>query len=147
MLEFFWQPHVSAAALVLRLGVAAIIVFHGSLKLAQDGGTTWHHELTETTQMAVAWAEVIGGCALAVGLLSRLAALGMIVIQAGAIYMVTGADFVRSELTWKGFNFARPGFEYNFSLIILCAAVVLLGSGIFSLDHLLFGRRGNTQST
>jgi uncharacterized membrane protein YphA (DoxX/SURF4 family) len=52
--------------------------------------------------------------------------------------MVTGGEFVRSELTKEGFNFNRHGFEYNLSLIILCTAIVLLGSGVFSLDHLFF---------
>ena len=139
-MNFFLQQHASAASLVLRVGVAAILVFHGALKLSQDGGSNWHPALTEATQLAVAWGEVICGGALFFGLLSRLAALGVIVIQAGAIYFVTGGEFVRSELTKTGFNFTRPGFEYNLSLIVVCGAIVLLGSGVFSLDHLLFRR-------
>ena len=145
MLAFFFQPHVSAAALILRLGVAAIVVFHGALKLAQDGGTGWNPRLTEATQIAVTWGELVCGGCVFFGLVSRLAAIGLIVIQVGAIVLVTGEEFIRSELTKHGFEFGRPGFEYNFALIILCLAIMLLGSGVFSLDHLIWPRRQEPQ--
>ena len=141
MLAFFFQPHVSAAALILRLGVAAIVIFHGALKLAQDGGSSWHAQLTEATQMTVAWGEMVCGAAILFGLASRLAAIGLIVIQVGAIVLVTGEEFIRSELTKHGFEFRRPGFEYNVALIILCLAIMLLGSGVFSADHLICPRK------
>lgn len=83
-------------------------------------------------QLAVAWGEFIGGVALLIGLLTRLAAAGQMVIQIGAIYIVT----------WlRGFSFGGGGgYEYNLSLLAMCLALVLLGGGTLSVDYLV--RRG-----
>jgi uncharacterized membrane protein YphA (DoxX/SURF4 family) len=80
-------------------------------------------------QFAVAWGEVVGGAALLLGFLTRLAALGMVIIQAGAIYTVTGA---------KGFSTTTgAGYEYNVALIAMCLAIILLGGGALTVDRLL----------
>ncbi len=143
MWAFLSKPHPDLGALLLRVGLAAIFIFHGYHKvvLVVDG-STWTSDLSLTTQTVVAWGEFVAGLALLVGLLSRLAAVGSIVIQGGAIAMVTGArDFVSHDFTRKGFDFLRIGYEYNVAIIIMCLAVIVLGSGKFSLDHCLFRRR------
>jgi uncharacterized membrane protein YphA (DoxX/SURF4 family) len=84
-------------------------------------------------QLAVAWGELLGGIAMALGLLARLAALGLIVIQAGAIWTVTYA---------LGFAMdAGPGYEYNIAIIAMCVALVFLGGGRLSVDHLFRRKR------
>jgi len=84
-------------------------------------------------QIAVAWGELVGGIALVLGFLTRLAALGLVVIQVGAIYTATWAI---------GFSLAHGGgYEYNLALIAMCAAVFLLGGGIFSADRIASRRR------
>jgi uncharacterized membrane protein YphA (DoxX/SURF4 family) len=145
MFAYLLRSHASMAAFVLRLGVAAIVVYHGCLKLSLAGGREWTDLLDETTQLAVAWAEVICGGALALGLLSRLAAIGIIVVQAGAIALAASPDFIPTDLTVHGFNFRRPGFEYNFSIIVMCAAIVLLGSRKIAVDHYILPRLGGSQ--
>src|SRR5262249_15758836 len=89
-------------------------------------------------QLAVAWGELVGGFALLFGLLPRLAALGLIIIQIGAIYLVTAA---------KGFSFgAGGGYEYNMVLVAMSLALVLTGGGQLSVDYLLaHGRKGTTK--
>jgi uncharacterized membrane protein YphA (DoxX/SURF4 family) len=84
-------------------------------------------------QVLVAWGELLAGAALLAGFLTRLAALAMIVIQAGAI----------AALTWgKGFSFEEGGgYEYNLALLAICLALTLLGGGILSVDHWLGRRR------
>ena len=87
----------------------------------------WH-----AAQYAVAWGELLGGVALLVGILTRVAALGLIVIQAGAIWAVTGL---------QGFSVARGGgYEYNLALIAMCLALVVMGGGTWAVDR-LFRRR------
>lgn len=121
------------APLILRLGLAAIFLYHGWDKVSQGGGTKWAGEsYPPYVQFPVAWGEFLGGIALAVGFLSRFAAAGIIVIMVGAIVQVHGA---------KGFSLAEGGFEYNFALIVMSAAVILLGSGAFSLDYMMWRRR------
>jgi uncharacterized membrane protein YphA (DoxX/SURF4 family) len=83
-------------------------------------------------QMAVAWGELVCGILLLFGLLTRLSALLMIVIQVGAIFTVTWA---------RGFSFAEGGgFEYNLALIGMCLATALMGGGLCSLDWRLTHR-------
>src|SRR3954454_12959545 len=83
------------AGLLLRLGLAAIFLVRGGIKVVY-GPTEWAGEdLNVNVQAAVAWGEVLVGGALLIGLLSRLAAVGAIVIMAGAIILETGKlDFV-----------------------------------------------------
>jgi putative oxidoreductase len=83
-------------------------------------------------QSLVAWGELVGGIALALGFLTRIAALGIGCIMAGAIYTTTGL---------KGFDILKGGFEYDFVLLVLCAGVFLLGGGYLSGDRLFLFKR------
>jgi putative oxidoreductase len=79
------------------------------------------------TQLAVAWGELAGGAALLIGVLTRLSALAMIVIQVGAIWTVTLS---------RGFSFTSGGgYEYNLALLAMCLAVAILGAGALSVDR------------
>jgi uncharacterized membrane protein YphA (DoxX/SURF4 family) len=137
------RPNVHLASLVLRLGLAAIFIVNGYMKVVVLlHGNHWDNNLPEATQMAVAWGELVCGSALLLGFLSRLAAVGIIAIQWGAIALHTGRyDFINIEYNAKDPYRIAPGSQFNFALIIMCLAVVLIGSGMVSVDHLLFGRR------
>jgi uncharacterized membrane protein YphA (DoxX/SURF4 family) len=90
-------------------------------------------QLQSSVQMLVAWGELVGGVALLLGLLTRFAALGLIVIQVGAIALVTGA---------LGFSAAgAAGWEYNLALIGMCLTLVFLGSGEWALNRLFWRPR------
>ena len=90
-------------------------------------------QLQSSVQMLVAWGELAGGVALLLGLLTRFAALGLIVIQVGAIALVTGA---------LGFSAGgAAGWEYNFALIGMCLTLVFLGSGEWALNRLFWRQR------
>jgi putative oxidoreductase len=130
MIDFV--THKTLAPLVLRLGLAVIFVFHGLQKVHPDAGwgTNWHPNLSFALQIPVAYGELLGGIALAFGFLTRLAALGIAGIMAGAIATVHGPN---------GFSLAAGGFEYNFALIMMCVPLMLTGGGLISLDKLLFG--------
>jgi putative oxidoreductase len=143
------RHRIDYVALVLRLGLGAIFLLHGWDKLdlvhgnygadwagqmwaaqpAGAAGTVVPAPLTyQWVQLAVAWAEFLGGAALILGLFTRVAALGMIVIQIGAIFLVTAA---------LGFFHKVGGWEYNFVLLAACLATFVAGGGAFSLDHFL----------
>jgi putative oxidoreductase len=124
--------------LLLRLALAAIFIYHG-LDLvggSEHGwGASWDpspEPQPAPVQLAVAWGQLIGGIALGVGFLSRLAAIGIIVIMGGAIALVH----------WPhGFDIRQHGFEYNFAIICMCVCLVLGGPGPLALDHFLRLRR------
>jgi putative oxidoreductase len=122
------------APLLLRIGLGIIFIFHGWDKIfgaSHHWGFAWHPDLARHLQAVVAWGEFIGGIALLIGFLTPLAAAGIIVIMAGAIAQVHGKH---------GFSMKDGGYEYNFALISMCAALILLGSGSLAVDRFLWKR-------
>jgi putative oxidoreductase len=125
---------LSLGLAALRLAVAAVFINHGRQKLFVYGfaGVTGAF-----TQMGVpvpglmgpfiGLLEFFGGIALAVGLLTRLFALGFVFDMLGAILLV--------QLK-RGFG----GFELEFLLLGSSLALVLAGAGGFSVDALLARR-------
>jgi uncharacterized membrane protein YphA (DoxX/SURF4 family) len=90
-------------------------------------------------QLAVAWGEVIGGAALILGLLTRLAAFGEIIIQIGAIATVT---------MYRGFSFAGGGgAEFNIALLAMCLDLLITGGGLWALDALIVHSRKRAAAT
>jgi uncharacterized membrane protein YphA (DoxX/SURF4 family) len=141
MTKRFTKPDV--APVVLRLALAAIILSHGALKVAY-GQDRWHPSLSAEVQTAVAWGEIVCGTALLLGLLSQLAALGVIVIQAGAIALETarlGFQDVQAGTTTQGFNNVGTGWEFNFAIIMMCVAILFTGSGPLSADNYLWRKK------
>jgi putative oxidoreductase len=134
----------TAAALLLRLALAAIFVFHGLNLVGAEGhewGASWMNKSAAehntqpppaAVQLAVAWGQLIGGIALGIGFLTRLAALGIIAIMAGAIVTVHGPN---------GFDSTKGGYEYNMLIIVACVVLVLLGGGKLAADRFVRLRR------
>jgi uncharacterized membrane protein YphA (DoxX/SURF4 family) len=148
MFEKLLKPHVDFTSLILRLGLAAIFIVHGVFKIDQNFSLRpdlW----TMAAQTTLGWTELICGVLLALGLLSRLAALVLIGLQGGAIWLITGKHALEG-LTFarEGADYTRVGPEYNMVLIALCLGVILLGSGVASVDHCLLawwrGRKAGT---
>ncbi|NUR35828.1 MAG: DoxX family protein [Gemmatimonadaceae bacterium] len=82
----------------------------------------------------IALVELLGGAALIVGLLTRLAALGLMFDMLGAILLVHLAG---------GF-FLPAGYEYALTLFASSLAVVLAGPGALSVDATLASRSTRT---
>jgi putative oxidoreductase len=151
----FWTD---LASLVLRVGLAGIFVYHGLRKILPADthlGSTWMTgwfgvdeqvmaglpSSFNAVQVCVAWGELIGGIALGLGLLTRVAALGLIIIQSGAAFFV---------ITSPGMGFSPikgGGPEYNFVLLTMCLCLLFLTAGRFSLDQLLFGQAKSAPGT
>lgn len=116
--------------LLLRVGLAAVFIYHGMEKVRVDAGATWMNKMPDPqpapVQMAVAWGELLGGIAVALGLLTRIAAAGLALIMVGAIVMVHGI---------QSFSLQEHGFEYNFVLILMCVSLILMGPGTASVDR------------
>ncbi len=140
MLAYLRKPHPDLASVILRLGLGYLFLAHGYIKIVQDFPLS--RGITHSMQNAIGWAEMSFGALLILGLLSRLAALGVIVEMIGAIVMVTGKrDYISVELGPEGDRFLAAGFEYNILIIVACLVLLVLGSGWFSLDHLIFCRK------
>jgi len=137
MFATLFKPKVDFAALLLRLGLAAVFVVHGYFKIVQSYPLI--REMSLQVQQIVGWTEFVAGIALALGLFSRLAALATIPVQVGAIILVTGKRALTvTPIEATGADYSRVGPEYNGLLIVTALAVIVLGSGVVSLDHLVY---------
>jgi uncharacterized membrane protein YphA (DoxX/SURF4 family) len=143
---FRWLHQPDVAAVILRLMLAGIFIGQAWIKLTNyEWGTTWYkgeEGMDARLQTAVAIGEMLCGLALAVGLLTRVAALGVIVIMIGALYMVTWRmDFINIPDTGvSGFGVKEVGFAYNYAIAAMAACLVILGGGVLSFDHFLWRR-------
>jgi putative oxidoreductase len=121
--------------LLLRLMLAAIFIYHGLDLIGGQGhqwGANWNPSLPVAQQLAAAWGQFLGGIALALGFLTRLAALGIIAIMCGAI----------ATVHWPhGFSMQNGGFEYNAAIIVMCLCLVLGGPGPIAVDRVFRRKR------
>lgn len=132
------------AALVLRLTLAIVIFPHGAQKLlGWFGGPGFEGVMAFFTQqmgipaplaLLVIVAEFFGAIALALGLFGRVAALGVLALMAAAIFLVHLPNGF--FMNWFGAQ-AGEGFEYHLLAIGIALAVLIKGSGPFSLDQRL----------
>ncbi len=131
------------APLILRLTLALVFFPHGAQKvLGWWGGNGFSGTMGFFTEGGMPWiiaflvimGEFLGPIGLAVGFLSRFAALGLGIIMTGAIFM--GHLEHGFFMNWYG-NQQGEGFEYHLLAIGLSLGVMLKGSGAFSIDRQL----------
>jgi putative oxidoreductase len=82
-------------------------------------------------------AEVFGGLGLLVGLLTRIAALGVLGVMIVAPF--ANGLYVRFFMNWQGKN-PGEGYEYHLLAIALILVVLVHGAGALSLDRLIATR-------
>jgi putative oxidoreductase len=131
------------ALTTLRVVLGVVFFAHGAQKLlGWFGGYGFHGTMGFFEHMGmpapvaflIICTEFFGGLGLIVGLLSRIAALGIGVEMIGAIFLVHLPNGF--FMNWFG-NQKGEGFEYHLLVIAVAAALLLRGSGAFSLDRSL----------
>ena len=140
---FSTSPDWTLTAIRITLGV--VFFAHGAQKVfgwfggAGLEGTlrTMHDHLHLPIPLAflAVMSEFLGGAGLIVGLLSRVAAVGVCVTMLSAIVMVHGRNGL--FMNWLG-DRKGHGIEYHLLAIALAIAIVVRGSGALSLDRLLY---------
>lgn len=131
--------------LFLRLVMGIVIIPHGAQKLlgwfggyGLDGTMGYFASLGVPAPFG--WlaiiAEVAGGLALMAGFLSRVAALGVAATLVTAVMLqhVNMGFF----MNWGG-TLQGEGFEYHILAVAICTAIMIGGSGPYSVDRLLAG--------
>ena len=134
---------IDAALFVLRLVVGSVFIAHGAQKIFSYGfaGVAGAFgqmgiPMAGIAGPAVALVEFLGGIALVLGLLTRLAGLGIAVVMLGAIFFVH----------LKAGFFAPNGVEFPLTLLAGAIALAIAGAGSWSLDALLGRRREESRT-
>ncbi len=122
--------------LIIRLALAIVFLYHGSQILfgafggpGLSGFSAFTH-MPQAMAVLVAVGEFGGGLAMLLGLFSRLGALGIIVIMAGAILTVH---------LKHGLDVQKGGFEYALVLLMAALAILIDGPGLYSIASRLPG--------
>jgi putative oxidoreductase len=145
MLAYLFHTSPDWIETLIRITLGVVFFAHGAQKLLgwfggagfRDTMRTMHQFLRLPIPLAflAIATEFFGGAGLIVGLLSRVAALGIAVTMVVAIFMVNGRYGL--FLNWFGDRKAH-GFEYHLLVIALAAVIIARGSGSLSLDRLLY---------
>jgi putative oxidoreductase len=138
-------------AIPIRLIVGYGFIEHGYAKLARgpDDFANILHALGMPAATLLSWAtvliELLGGLAVIVGAFIPLASVPMALVLLVAIFTVhlpNGFSSIKLQsVTAAGAHFGQPGYETDLLYLAGLVALVLGGSGPFSLDR-LWRRRG-----
>jgi putative oxidoreductase len=139
----------SPAALIARVALGVVMFPHGAQKTLGwfgghgFGGTmgffTQHMHIPALFAFLAIVAESIGALALILGVLSRVAALGIAAIMAVAIATVHGSHGF--FMNWTGAQ-KGEGIEYHLLALALALIVMIYGGGKASIDRVIARRGG-----
>jgi putative oxidoreductase len=121
------------ALLVLRLVLGAIMIGHGYPKIF--GGLSHHVQMVRGLGLpgwlayCSAVAEFFGGIAVVLGLLTRCAAIAILINLAIAI----------GKVHWKNGLLGNGGYQFPLALAAIAFALIFFGAGPIALDSI---RRG-----
>ena len=129
------------ALTVVRVPLGVVMFAHAAQKVfGWFGGPGLGETLGQFTSkmglplpvaVLVVLAEFLGSIGLVVGFLGRIAAFGIFAVMAGAIGLVHAK--VGFFMNWHGTQ-RGEGFEYHLLAIAMALAVMIRGSGAFSID-------------
>jgi putative oxidoreductase len=135
---------------IVRIVLGVVFFAHGAQKaLGWFGGAglqstvrVFREQLRIPAPLALlsVAAEFLGGLGLIVGLLSRIAALGIAVVMIVALVAVHGK--FGFFMNWYGEKQGH-GIEYHILALALALAVMIKGAGAFSLDQVLYQHISN----
>ncbi|XQF92425.1 DoxX family protein [Pseudoalteromonas espejiana] len=139
LLQKILNSKAGAAALILRVPVGLILAAHGAQKLfawfggyGLEGTGQWMASIGLEPGYWLALmagsAEFFGGIALALGLLTRPAAVVTAFTMLIAIFSVHINN---------GLFMTNNGYEYALTLLVATAALAIQGAGSFSVDSVI----------
>ncbi|MDC3212418.1 DoxX family protein [Pseudoalteromonas distincta] len=145
LLNTLFSSKAGVVALILRVPVGLILAAHGAQKLfawfggyGLEGTGQWMASIGLEPgywlAMMAGSAEFFGGIALAIGLLTRPAA-----VVAGFTMLIA----IFSVHISNGLFMANNGYEYALTLLVVTTVLAIQGAGSFSLDNVLAKKLAN----
>jgi len=145
MLNRLMKTSDDYAMTIIRLVLGLVFFAHGSQKmLGWFGGYGFHGTMGFFTNamhipalfafLAIV-AEFFGALGLITGLLGRVAAFGIFCVMAVAVVMIH--SHVGFFMNWNGLTPPAEGYEYHLLAMAMALAVMMKGSGAFSLDRMI----------
>jgi putative oxidoreductase len=131
--------------LIVRVTVGVVIFPHGAQKLlAWFGGYGFEGTMQYFTVtvglpylvgLLVILGESLGSVALVLGLWGRFMSFSLLIIMLGALYF----DHAQNGffMNWYGNRAGGEGYEFDLLVFGLCIAIIINGSGAYSLDRKL----------
>ena len=147
MFRWLLETDEDVTLCLLRVALGAVMFPHGAQKvLGIWGGHGLGPSMGFFTQLGIPpvfgalaiAAEFLGAIGLIVGLVTRVAALGIGVNMVVAVVMVHLSNGF--FMNWFG-NQKGEGFEYHILAVAIALALLINGGGKWSLDRALTGRR------
>ena len=132
MIQTLFGSSVDLPSLILRLAIGTLFIVHGYPKLTaaqRTQGGAWMKSMGMPAAMVPfgGVVEFFGGLALILGILTP------IVAALAALWMLSTTWLVTTKAKKKYVG----GYEIDITLLLASLALALLGSGIYSIDHLL----------
>lgn len=144
-----FQTDEAWAGLILRVMLGVVLFPHGAQKLlGWFGGSGFGGTMGYFTEQAhLPWlvafliiiAESFGSLGLIAGFLTRFTALSVSLIMLGAISLVHWPNGF--FMNWFGKQ-TGEGFEYHLLVLGICATLLLIGGGRWSVDGAIAKRLG-----
>jgi putative oxidoreductase len=143
MLNKLMHTNPDAAPAILRVALGAVFFAHGATKvLGWWGGYGFsatmsgfeHTGIPALFAFLAIVAEFCGGIGLILGLLGRVAAFGVACVMAVAIFKVHAVNGF--FMNWTGQQ-KGEGFEFHVLVLAMAAAIMIAGSGAWSVDRAL----------
>jgi len=145
--QLLFQTSNDPTLTIARVVLALVFLGHGTQKmLGWFGGLGFSRTLDvfeqtmgippALTTLAMV-AEVFGGLGLLVGLLTRVAAIGVLGVM--IVAPLANGLYVRFFMNWTGRN-PGEGYEYHLLAIALILVVLVHGAGALSLDRWIASR-------
>jgi uncharacterized membrane protein YphA (DoxX/SURF4 family) len=132
MIQTLFGSSIDLPSLILRLAIGTLFIIHGYPKLTaaqRTQGGAWMKSMGMPAAMVPfgGVVEFFGGLALILGILTP------IVAALSALWMLSTTWLVTTKAKKKYVG----GYEIDVTLLLVALALALLGSGIYSIDHLL----------
>lgn len=130
--------NLDLALLVLRVALAAVLLYHGVPKLVNFGATVAAFQSMEAPVPTLSAgfaviAEVVGGLLFLFGVAVDVAGILVIIDMLGAILLVHLPN---------GFDFSKGGWEHPFTVLCMALAVALGGAGGYAVGGKRIPDRG-----